>query len=123
MTRIVVAGLLLCCAIGCGGAGYISGVVKLKGEPLDGGSIITFHREGRGYSGAIDKTGAYTISDPVPPGPAKISVFTPPMILAPGQTAPPKTMQVPAKYADPEKSGLTYEVRSGQQTHDLDLAE
>ncbi len=30
-------------------------------------------------------------------------------------------VEIPKKYADPEKSGLTYDVKSGTQTHNIDL--
>jgi hypothetical protein len=45
---------------------------------------------------------------------------------APMSTAPPKAdlkryVPIPDQYGDPEKSGLTFKVTGGAQTHDIDL--
>jgi hypothetical protein len=41
-----------------------------------------------------------------------------------GPAAPPgKYVAIPARYADPERSGLSSAVRRGDQPHDIDLRE
>jgi hypothetical protein len=85
-------------------------------------------------------------ADKVPTGPAKIAVTS--FIVDPAvdpklgrRVAPPKDapippevrksfegggegkkgIKIPVEYGDPAKSGLTYTVESGQQTHDIKL--
>jgi hypothetical protein len=50
------------------------------------------------------------------------------MLVVPREAAPAaeeprdgKHVAIPPRYQDPEKSGLTYTVRAGPQTHDIDL--
>jgi hypothetical protein len=117
---------------GCAGKGDISGEVKFKGELLPFGRI-TFVSEGASkqvVTGVI-KDGAYSVAG-VPAGPAKVKIetFKPlPADKTPKESdlpkglsaSPPKHVEIPSKYADPAKSGLTYDVTSGSQTKDFDL--
>jgi hypothetical protein len=123
MTQKRFACLLFCVVLavpGCAGHGDISGVVKHRGQPLPAGTI-SFYDETRGvWSGAIKSDGSYTVPA-VPTGIARIAVVTPLAIQLPGAPPPPKTPSIPAKYGDPDKSGLTCVVRDGPQTHNLDL--
>lgn len=38
-----------------------------------------------------------------------------------GGELPPKSIQIPPIYNDPEKSGLMYQVQNSNQPHDIDL--
>jgi hypothetical protein len=127
---------------GCGrGKGTVSGKVTLNGEPIPWGRITFLSQVG-------DKTphssrivnGKYTIND-CPAGPVKIAVESieakavdtskvPPKMLErsrqAGAVEPPaevvgKHLPIPARYADPDKSGLDYTVESGSATHDIPL--
>ena len=69
--------------------------------------------------GAIIDNGHYFIPN-VPVGDVKIVVEGPGKSSDPN--APPSTVVVPAKYADPDKSGLTYTVKAGDNKHDIELA-
>jgi hypothetical protein len=140
--------LLLCLAVtGCGSSGSVSGKVSYKGEPLGGGVVVFTSTEGKSSASAqIGPDGQYSI-DKIPAGPVKISVETnsakpakapprgalptPPAGAMPKDIDPSKYNQasqpkgkyvaIPENYADPEKSGLTYTVTSGPQTHEIDL--
>ncbi len=97
--------------------------------------------EWHGYSKypASFQDGTYKISK-VPVGPAKITVDTSSLRPVPQKSLPgpyanapkealPKDLQgdpehyvpIPDHYADPDKSGLTLDVKSGKNNHDIDL--
>jgi hypothetical protein len=107
---------------GCAGKGQVSGKVKYKGQPLPAGTITFFDRANHAVSSAIDPDGGYSVEQ-VAAGPVKVSVVTPMPIYMPGDKPPPgpPPPTLPAKYADREKSGLDWEVKSGAQTHDFNL--
>jgi hypothetical protein len=108
---------------GCsGGRGDVSGVVKYKGEPVPGGTIM-FHGQPSGvWSSEIKKDGSYTVVG-IPAGTVKISVMLPvPNTVLPGG-AGAKMPVIPPKYGDSEKSGLTYTVHGGSQTYPVDLVD
>jgi hypothetical protein len=130
--------LLLAAVPGCQKAtGDVSGVVRYKGAPLPGGRI-TFLSEDKsagGFTALLKEDGSYTIPG-CPVGTAKISVETFPHsdpgsvpaglgIKPPGgsEAVPGKFVPIPARYADPEKSGLTFPVTTGKLKHDVDLAD
>jgi hypothetical protein len=105
-----------------GGTGDVSGVVKYRGQPLPSGTI-SFFDETRGvFSSAIDSEGKYSITG-IPTGTARISIMTPMPISMPGAPPPPKSVAIPPKYNDAEKSGLTYKVVRGTQTHEIELTD
>jgi hypothetical protein len=125
-------------AAGCGGStAPVSGTVTLNGVPLTGGGTVTFQGKTRGASAIVNPDGTYSIpnaplgevqvavlparaaaaSTEPPPDPAHLQ---PPQTLAPTM-AMPMFSNVPPKYADPNTSGLTCTVESGEQTIDLPL--
>jgi hypothetical protein len=136
--------LLVVGATGCGtSVGSVSGKVTFKGEPV-GGGIVTFHLPGKPAKTApIGPDGSYSIDD-VPIGELKIAVDTstakpaepPPEGTVP-QNMPPearksavyggkrpeggKYVEIPANYSDTNTSGLTYTVKTGSQTHKIEL--
>jgi hypothetical protein len=131
--------------IGCGGGGTgtISGKVYHEGKPLKGGNI-TFISAGKpSISTKINEDGSFQ-TEAIAVGEVKICVDTeawnprgktmggmnkPP----PGQTSPAgaasgsgaemlkRYTPIPLKYADPEKTPLTYKVTRGSQTYDVQL--
>jgi len=137
---------------GCGGPGKgdVSGVVTIKGEPISVGRISFLSQvDKQEVFSAYLVRGKYTIKD-CTAGPVTISVesFEPPdpatLKGTKGKTTmrpkdnvkmerPPeleelasgpklKFVPIPQKYSNPESSGLTYEVQTGPQTHDIVLA-
>lgn len=127
---------LLAGSVGCGGRGDVSGEVRFKGQPLPAGRITFLCEEGDKPVLTSDvRDGKYAVQG-APIGAAKIAVVTyetkttpvPNMpkdaALSPnGAAAAPagKYVPIPPRYADPEKSGLTYTIQRGGQTHDIDL--
>lgn len=84
----------------------VSGKVLFQGKPLPGGRVNFITVKGAfASSGAIDKDGHYQLDAPV--GDVQICVMN--------ETIPPQ-------YADPQTSGLTYTVKPGPQTYDIELS-
>ena len=150
IVSLVPAAALLFLGCG-GGKGDITGEITYKGEPLSVGRITFLSQIGKQeVKSANIIRGKYTIKG-FPAGPVKISVesFEPPpaealtnakmakVVPAGGMKdfmkAPPpdlvemangpplKFMPIPLLYANPEVSGLTYEVKRGTQTFNIPL--
>ncbi len=140
--------LLLLVVAGCGQKGQVSGKVKYKGNALSGGMVTFVDSNDRKVGNAmIEPDGSYSVT--LPAGLVKIAVTTPPATLKsmPKEQAkeiaerarkmrkgafnplegkgyestPEKTIDIPAKYVNPDESGLTYTVQGGPQTFDIDL--
>jgi hypothetical protein len=123
---------------GCGGqsTGDITGKVTYDGKPLPAGRVMFFWRGGENaYSSVIKEDGSYSLFK-VPVGPVQVTVETfPPVPVGilggmggakpdAAPTMPPgsaRYVKIPAKYRDKIKSLLTYEVKKGAQTYDIDL--
>jgi hypothetical protein len=121
---------------GCGPSkASITGTVKFSGEPLPSGTITFTSDAGtKPVKGSAITNGKYTIPD-FPAGPAKVSVVTTPpptgrgappsgapaMPMPSGASAPGKYVPIPQRYSSPDKSGLTYTVKSGENTKDFEL--
>jgi hypothetical protein len=129
--RFVILTLALPLVAACGGRpmGEVSGTVTLDGQPLALGTITFFSQDGTVWrSNVLD--GAYRVAK-VPVGPVKITVFAhpspiPAVMLDQIQPPPPPAYRkpyvpIPDRYQDPDKSGLTYTVTRGTQTHDVAL--
>jgi hypothetical protein len=133
VTRPIVVGLalsLLPALAGCSRSGgeptTVEGAVLLGGKPVEGaaGNLTCVTATGLRITAPVDQTGHYLLYNP-PEGPLKIGVslveyMTLEQAFRSGNK-PPKRL-TPAKYADPEKSGLAYTVVPGKQTYDIDLA-
>lgn len=133
--------------MGCGEppAGQVSGEVKYKGTAIQAGSITFMDEKGKvGYGQITD--GKYQI-DKAPLGEVKIGVQSSSgggggaaaSAMAKSKGMPkdlpagvdPNVFKkafekgtgvtIPAKYSDPQTSGLTYTVKQGQQTHNIDI--
>jgi hypothetical protein len=144
------AGLVWIGVLGCSGsrvANELEGKISYNGAAVTGGSI-KFHPEGGGspLSGYIKHDGNY-IAENIPPGKVTVTIETesvkkstpaqgmpqmkqkPPPgveIKAQPQLTPtnmPVYVKIPAKYADPKKSGLTFEVTKGKVKKDFDLTD
>jgi len=132
--------LLACMVTGCGKAtGNISGVVKYNGKPLPGGSVMFVDSSGAIVQTAIAEDGKFTASK-VAIGNNKVAVSYvddkinqyAQEIAAKGKgslkpiTNMPKLdtanmLTLPAKYSMPDQSGLYFDVKSGENTYDIDL--
>lgn len=115
-------------ASGCGPRfGDVSGTVTYQGKPVPGGTIVFYDAANNAPSAEIKPDGSYSVSK-VAAGRAKVVVIAPmainfqgPAGLGSAAPAPAKSVPLPAKYADPAQSGLTLEVRPGNQKHDVPL--
>lgn len=132
--------LVVVVLIGCGSnSGSVTGKVTYKDKPLPGGTVTFVTADKKVSTAVIGSDGTYTINK-VTAGPVKIAVYplAPPQPMmegtkmnpgamgAPAPEAPPaatdsKSVKLPQQYQDPEKSGLTYTVKSGKQEHNIEL--
>jgi hypothetical protein len=134
---------------GCGSS-KVSGKVTYQGKTVPGGMVVFYGADNWTGNSPIEKDGSYTIPK-VPPVMMKITADTSslrPVRMPMGapkmpnlQKNPPpdlpeqakenplynpnlnadRYLPIPPKYADRELSGLTYEVTSGTQIHDIKL--
>jgi hypothetical protein len=118
-------------AAGCApGTGDVSGKVTYKGQPLAGATITFYDASNNSPSCPIDDEGNYKVQK-LAVGKARVVILTPLPIVFKGVQGTggeklggdKKTPKIPAKYSDPEKSGLTYEVKGGSQTKDFAIAD
>jgi hypothetical protein len=113
----------------------VSGQVLFQGQPLPGGRV-TFVAVNGGFASSekIDKNGNYQI--PAPVGEVEIGVTN--RMLKPRTGKAPlrpqkagakedqplegRWVSIPPHYEDPHTSGLRYMVKSGPQTHNIELS-
>jgi hypothetical protein len=130
--------------VGCkpgGGKGIVTGKVTYKGAPLKGGRVVFSTSNKQGSQADIGEDGTYTTPE-MATGPAKIGVETSYLNRQTGRirNQPPKDakmpegytmaggggdakryVKIPDQYEKADTSGLTYDVKSGKQTHDIEL--
>ncbi len=131
--------------VGCGGddgsyqgaTGTVSGVVKLDGKPLTETATVTFlSKEGFAASGQTDSSGNFTLkykqNSNIPVGKYAVSVI-PAAGTGTGkaedfmdeETGESKTPEVksaiPSKVQSPGGSGISKEVKEGEQTIDIEI--
>jgi len=126
---------LLACLAGCGSdskLGSVDGVVRLDGKPLTTGTVRFVPTAGRAASGEIRSDGTFTLgtygkTDGALVGThqvAIIAVQTDPGAPTEGRLleANPKVKPlVPNRYMAPGTSGLTVDVKPGNNKFDFDL--
>jgi hypothetical protein len=138
-------GLAVCLALlvaGCSSRGTVSGTVTYRGKPVPSGNVTFVPERGPAVTAVIDG-GKYTAEN-VPAGPAKVAVTSVSVEVSSGfakHMQPPKDapippearqaleagaqikkgIDLPANYADPDKSGLSLKVTGGPQAHNIDL--
>jgi hypothetical protein len=111
----------------------VSGKVSYKGKPLVFGTVQFEASDKTFKQGNIDRDGSYFIEG-VPAGLAKVAVNSPnpksgdfQPLQREGRPPPPPRPQIPgwfpipAEYQDLSKPRLTYTVRSGPNTFDIEL--
>ena len=125
--RLTWGWLILLCGFGlvlsgCPGGGAkrdtatVSGKVTLDGKPLNAGRVIFLHVEGPSATADIQPDGTYKVEAAVGKTAASIDHRGPPEPIPGGREGmmgPGKSL-VPEKYADGTTSGLSLEVKSGQ---------
>jgi hypothetical protein len=109
--------------------GTITGKAKLENEPLTSAIVYFVYADGQSRHSLVGLDGSYRI-EKVPVGIVKIKIETyspvPPAIAnAQGPNAKnehkkiPPAVKILAKYNDAEKSGLSFDVKPGEQPHDI----
>src|SRR5262249_55861805 len=121
--------LLLTGLCGCGSTATVSGKVLYKGRPVTYGSVIIQNADKTAHSGPIEPDGPYTVEG-VRPGDVKIGVisrdpsrdrFLQRRDAAAAKLIIKNWFPLPHKLEDPNGSGLTCTVGSGQVNYDIDL--
>ena len=133
---------------GMGPQGEVSGKVTYQGKPLPGGQVTFVTSKGYTFNAVIDPEGNYKRSVPVGEArvlvdnrmllksnePSKPDLRHPPGVKPPagvkqddtGTSSVPTItgtyVPLPGKYSYPDASGLTYTVKSGTQTYNIDLS-
>jgi hypothetical protein len=123
-------------AVGCGsGSGTVNGKVTYKGQPLTMGTVTFMGTTGNPATAPINPDGTYKAVK-VPLGQVKVGVAVPNTPAVPrgrtmdpskfgGAKPPPedgpKPVVIPTKYSSPDTSELSYDVKKGDQTIDIDL--
>jgi hypothetical protein len=114
---LLAAAAILQVIVGCGAKPHVdpnrarvSGTVTFEGQPLKAGSISFDSTEsGMGTMVSIKEGGTYS-TDRVPLGANVVTIETESLQFG----SPHLYMKIPAKYADPSKSGLEVNVKAGE---------
>jgi hypothetical protein len=88
----------------------VSGMVTYQGKPLPGGEVVWCTEVDSAAimrGGPIRDDGTFMLDAPI--GPAKVAIHTSDM----KKIQPARYVEIPAKYADPDKSGLTHDLQPG----------
>jgi hypothetical protein len=97
----------------------VAGTISYQGKPLPGGEVMWCTKQDGAMilrGGSIREDGTFKLDAPT--GPAKVAIHT--ADLKKANSA--RYVELPAKYADPETSGLTYQVKPGEnQGVDFDI--
>lgn len=116
-------------AVGCGKGGPptggVQGRVTYEGSPVTEGVVSVYSPEmGIGADAKIGADGAYATSEPLRTGKYTVAVLPPPE--PPPQDAVPKAStkaypNIPLKYRDPKKSGLSVTIAEGKNQFDIPM--
>jgi hypothetical protein len=124
--------LLTVFVLGCAGQGDVTGRVTYKDKPLAFGTVLFEASDGSIRQGNIESDGTYAVRG-VTTGPVRVAVNSPnPKGIV---VLPPKrknkqadTYQdvvgwfaIPKQYDSPSTSGLTYTIKGGENTIDIEL--
>jgi hypothetical protein len=130
LRRSALAVGVLACLVGCGGGktAPVNGRVKLKGgsdvSVLAGYSLTFEPVDGKTSAvGEINRDGTFKLStfganDGAVPGKYRVAINQP---TSPDPDKPPTKSKLPARYENLDSSGLTAEVKPGQNNIELEL--
>lgn len=128
---------LLCLLPGCqdsttdfGPTGALSGKVTYKGEPVKEG-LVQFNNPDKGFGGqaVIIEDGTYTVTNSsggLVTGTYQVSVVPPMIEKSFGPNTPSSEVlkemsNIPKKYHYPNTSGLSVQIKEGNNTFDIDM--
>src|SRR5262245_26222910 len=113
-SRLLALGLLAACVVGCSKGGVkkvtIAGTVTYRGEPLRSGILRVVSTGGEFATAPIRADGTFTLTDVVP-GEVQVGIMSEPQSFSSSDgkgRAAPRQVPIPAKYQDPQQSGLKY---------------
>lgn len=129
--------LLVAACVGCGGSTgnnpdfAVSGKVTFAGEAVTEGIVVfELADQGAAINAALGVEGAYTVTTPpggMPAGSYKVSIQPVPVEMptdADAEPPPPNDpANIPEKYRSAETSGLTADVKAGDNTFDFEMTE
>jgi len=117
-------------ALGCQGRGDVSGTVTFGDRPVKFGTVLFEGSDGVARQGNIEKDGSYSVRD-VASGQARVTVNSPNprsiTMTSKGDRKPepfpdvPDWFPIPREYGDLATSGLTYTVKGGSNTINIEL--
>lgn len=121
LVRVFAFGLLAAVAAGCSNGGVkkvtVDGTVSYKGVPVPSGILRVVGEGGDFATTPIRADGTFTLTDVVP-GAVRVGIMEAPQSAgssSDGKTGPAaRPVPLPAKYKDPQNSGLQYTVVEGQ---------
>lgn len=131
LCSLMVVVALVVASTGCGSGkpkrppvAVVKGKVLLDGQPLESGSIETSVDSGRGALGAIHggqfELSTYGTNDGALLGKHRVAVIS----REKGEEGPEAKagkLLIPERYTNPQSSGLTIEVKAGDNTPTLEL--
>jgi hypothetical protein len=101
----------------------VQGRITFRGIGLASGSVEIYGESGKPAAGMIQMGGTYIVYNP-PHGNVKIAVNSkPPEYLSKALPAKSAGNILPARYADPDTSGLTFQVTGGKQINNITLVD
>ncbi|MEQ8637246.1 carboxypeptidase-like regulatory domain-containing protein [Gimesia maris] len=113
-----------------GPTGALSGKVTYQGEPVKEG-LVQFNNPEKGFGGqaVINEDGTYTITNDsggLVLGTYQVSVVPPTIEKSFGPDTPPSEVlkempNIPQKYHYPKSSGLSVEIKDGENNFDIDM--
>jgi hypothetical protein len=116
-------------ASGCAGSSdqpsaVVSGKVSLAGAPLSAGTVLFMTDDGNAASAEIGEGGAYSAK--CPPGNYKVAVSPPaapdPLVASVASQPVAKSPPIPKRYHDLGSSGLSVDVKAGENQFDIPLS-
>jgi hypothetical protein len=129
----VAAGFLALLTFGCAGRGDVSGKVTYHGKPLVWGTVQMEGSDNLLRQGVINSDGTYVVRN-LAAGEARVAVSSinpksgdfQPIIKGTQKPPPPRPevkgwFPIPQEYQDISKPKLTFTVKSGQNTWDIEL--
>jgi len=126
VARVALLAVLALAIVGCGpNLSGVTGTVKYKGEPLKSGAITFIPDKGRPSSGKIVNGEIVEVTtnqanDGLPPGHYKVHIQS---VSNPDDMYAEHESLIPLRYGDPEKSGLTADIKSGPNELKFDLTD
>jgi hypothetical protein len=100
--------------------GTVTGRVTHKGKPVANAIVMFIPQSGIGAGGATKEDGTYELTSKAMGDGARIGACKVAVLAADPLNKP---IGIPARFMDPEQSGLTADVQKGMNVFDFDIPE